>query len=244
MALVVYQGPGSTDDAAKTGSSSSLTPFERTLGSPFVGLSNQGATCYLNGLLQTLFMTPEFRRALYRLRYSTELHGPTTSSIPYQLQCLFGCLQMGNRKAVDTIGLTKSFDWDGGEVYQQQDVQEMTRVLFDQLEKDFKQTPLEDVINLLYAGQQVDYIRCIDVDYETERVDSFLDFSLAIVPFGATQALNSLIDCIETYLTPEILDGENQYKLEVEGRETKKVDAIKGLKFSKLPEILTIHLKR
>eukprot|EP01130_Rhizamoeba_saxonica_P000691 TRINITY_DN1062_c0_g1_i1.p1 TRINITY_DN1062_c0_g1~~TRINITY_DN1062_c0_g1_i1.p1 ORF type:complete len:1244 (+),score=371.90 TRINITY_DN1062_c0_g1_i1:66-3797(+) len=31
----------------------------------FVGLSNQGATCYLNSLLQTLYMTPEFRNALY-----------------------------------------------------------------------------------------------------------------------------------------------------------------------------------
>lgn len=34
----------------------------------FVGLSNQGATCYMNSLLQTLYMTPEVR-ALY-LSYS------------------------------------------------------------------------------------------------------------------------------------------------------------------------------
>lgn len=32
----------------------------------FVGLVNQAMTCYLNSLLQTLFMTPEFRNALYR----------------------------------------------------------------------------------------------------------------------------------------------------------------------------------
>ena len=38
----------------------------------FVGLSNQGATCYLNSLLQTLYMTPEFRRALYSWNYNKD----------------------------------------------------------------------------------------------------------------------------------------------------------------------------
>ena len=32
----------------------------------FVGLINQAMTCYLNSLLQTLYMTPEFRNAIYR----------------------------------------------------------------------------------------------------------------------------------------------------------------------------------
>lgn len=35
----------------------------------YLGLSNQGATCYMNSLLQTLFMTPEFRKALYSWKY-------------------------------------------------------------------------------------------------------------------------------------------------------------------------------
>ncbi len=34
--------------------------------SGYVGLVNQAMTCYLNSLLQTLFMTPEFRNAVYR----------------------------------------------------------------------------------------------------------------------------------------------------------------------------------
>jgi hypothetical protein len=33
----------------------------------FVGLVNEGATCYLNALLQALYMTPEFRTALFAL---------------------------------------------------------------------------------------------------------------------------------------------------------------------------------
>lgn len=33
----------------------------------FVGLQNQGATCYLNSLLQTMFMTPELRLGIFNL---------------------------------------------------------------------------------------------------------------------------------------------------------------------------------
>lgn len=43
---------------------SCLLPLAFTVG--YVGLVNQAMTCYLNSLLQTLFMTPEFRNALYK----------------------------------------------------------------------------------------------------------------------------------------------------------------------------------
>ena len=39
----------------------------------FVGLVNQAMTCYLNSLLQTLYMTPEFRNTLYRFVCISEL---------------------------------------------------------------------------------------------------------------------------------------------------------------------------
>lgn len=139
------------------------------------------------------------------------------------------------------ITIRRSFGWEGTEVFQQQDVQELTRVLFDALEECFRGTEVENIIDQLYAGELIDYLRCMDVDYQSERVDKFLDFALAILPFGSTEALGSLSECIETYLRPEILDGENKYYAESVGR---KVDAIKGLKFSKLPHIMTVQLKR
>lgn len=39
----------------------------------FVGLSNQGATCYLNSLLQSLYNTPEIREMVYRWKYNPEV---------------------------------------------------------------------------------------------------------------------------------------------------------------------------
>ena len=38
-----------------------------TDGIQFKGLKNQGATCYLNALLQSLFFTPELRKGIYEL---------------------------------------------------------------------------------------------------------------------------------------------------------------------------------
>ena len=35
--------------------------------SGFLGLENQGATCYLNSIVQNLYMTPEFRSTVFKL---------------------------------------------------------------------------------------------------------------------------------------------------------------------------------
>ena len=36
---------------------------------------NQGATCYMNSLIQALFYTPEFRLALYSFSHDPAVHG-------------------------------------------------------------------------------------------------------------------------------------------------------------------------
>lgn len=56
----------------------------------YVGLVNQAMTCYLNSLLQSLFMTPEFRNAVYRCEF---FNTDNTKNIPFQLQKLFLKLQ-------------------------------------------------------------------------------------------------------------------------------------------------------
>jgi len=89
---------------------------------PYVGLVNQAMTCYLNSLLQALFMTPEFRNALYSWQFD-ENEEEEAKSMPFQLQKLFVNLQTSSRVSVETTALTKSFGWDSSEAWQQHDIQ-------------------------------------------------------------------------------------------------------------------------
>ena len=88
----------------------------------YIGLANQGATCYMNSAIQTLYMTPEFRRSVYTWRYNEEIHGSKEYCIPYQLQKLFAALQLSMKDFVDTRPLTQSFGWTAQDSYVQQDV--------------------------------------------------------------------------------------------------------------------------
>ena len=65
----------------------------RSEGMP-AGLRNQGATCYLNSLLQHLFHTKEIREFIYTWQYDAIAHGPAERCIPLALQRLFARLQV------------------------------------------------------------------------------------------------------------------------------------------------------
>ena len=53
----------------------------------FVGLKNQGATCYMNSLLQFLYNINFFRQAVYHM--PTQEEDDMSKSIPLALQSLF-----------------------------------------------------------------------------------------------------------------------------------------------------------
>ncbi|CAB3405418.1 unnamed protein product [Caenorhabditis bovis] len=216
----------------------------------YVGLVNQAMTCYLNSLVQSLYMTPEFRNAMYEWEYISSLGGPKASgmaakrgesSIPCQLQKLFLLLQTTDNDALETRDLTASFGWSASEAYDQHDVQELCRLMFDALEQKWKATKHEKLIQDLYRGTMEDFVKCLTCGKENVRTDYFLDLPLAVKPFGAVHAFRSVEEALHAFTQPELLDGSNQYSCE--NCKTKQ-DAHKGLRITQFPYLLTIQLKR
>ncbi|KAL0031727.1 hypothetical protein WJX79_003396 [Trebouxia sp. C0005] len=197
----------------------------------YVGLKNQGATCYMNSLLQTLYNINYFRQAVYHM--PTQEEEMPSTSIPLALQSTFYKLQFGDT-SVSTKDLTKSFGWDTMEGFMQHDVQELNRVLCDNLEEKMKNTKVQGAISHLFEGHTVNFVECINVDYKSNRKESYMDLQLDV------KGCKNVYDSFVKYTEVEMLDGQNQYKAEGHGLQ----DARKGVLFDDFPPVLQLQLKR
>ncbi|EGO20961.1 hypothetical protein SERLADRAFT_452101 [Serpula lacrymans var. lacrymans S7.9] len=196
----------------------------------YVGLKNQGATCYMNSLLQSLFCTRYFRKAVYQI--PTEEEHPT-ESVALALQRVFYHLQTSDQP-VGTTELTKSFGWKSLDSFLQHDVQEFNRVLQDKLESKMKGTKAEGAIAKLFVGKMKSYIKCVNVDYESSRIEEFNDIQLNV------KGMRNLYESFKDYVAVETLEGENKYQAEGFGLQ----DAKKGIIFQSFPPVLHLQLKR
>ncbi|KAJ2525997.1 ubiquitin-specific protease ubp15, partial [Coemansia sp. RSA 1933] len=130
--------------------------------------------------------------------------------------------------------LTKSFGWDSYDSFMQQDVQELNRMLQDNLENKMKGTVVDGAVAKLFEGRMKSYIRCVNVDYESSRIENYYDISLNV------KGCATLRDAFANYCEVEMLDGENKYQAEGHGLQ----DARKGMIFESFPPVLHLHLKR
>ena len=95
-----------------------------------------------------------------------------TESLALALQRVFYHLQTSSQP-VGTTELTKSFGWKSLDSFMQHDVQEFSRILQDKLEIKMKGTPAEGAVQALFKGTMKNYIKCINVDYESSGHEDF-----------------------------------------------------------------------
>ncbi|CAF0972981.1 unnamed protein product [Adineta steineri] len=216
------------------------------------GLQNQGATCYLNVLIQTLLYTPEFREPLFRLT-SKDLNLPANYSeqnlsspgannlkvrkIIVELQRLFAEMLLLNQQACSSIRLTDSFGWQSNEAIDHQDVHELNRLLFDAVQKSLQGTKQSNLIRSCYEGSTINYTQCKKCEKIFKRSEDYQDLPLVVqdTPNLSTSLAN-------IFTISEQLIGDNQYRCS--SCSNNLCDAEKWAKISKLPPILTLPLQR
>uniref|UniRef100_A0A8C1VWP7 Ubiquitin carboxyl-terminal hydrolase 48 n=1 Tax=Cyprinus carpio TaxID=7962 RepID=A0A8C1VWP7_CYPCA len=217
---------------------------ERRDKNTFVGLTNLGATCYVNTFLQVWFHNLDLRRALYLFQNSRaeghntdsgELKDYEPRTICEHLQYLFALLQNSNRRYIDPSGLVKALGLDTG---QQQDAQEFSKLFLSLLEDTLskqKDPNLQNVIQQQFCGQFSYVTVCNKCGRESPLPSRFYELELNI------QGHKNLTECVTEFLKEEKLEGDNRYYCE---SCQSKQNATRRIKLQSLPRTLNFQLMR
>ena len=217
----------------------------------YVGIQNLGSTCYINSLIQIIFMQHELRNFIINCKIfdkgdeSTELR----YNLLHQLQDLFNILQFSSRKYIVPTEFIFSLKDENNinpiDVMQQQDVQEFLQIFFDRIISQineinkcqsvdngtnvFEQIVGGSIANQMIQGRQSD--RHI-VNQIRELEEPFYCLSLEVKGF------KDLLSSLKKFV-------ENEYIDDFSWEEGKPVENItKRQCISKLPSTLFLHLKR
>lgn len=199
----------------------------------FVGLKNLGCTCYMNSILQQLFMISTFRDAILRCPCD-----PSDDNLLYQLQYVFSGLRSSDKQYINPKGFAKSFkDFEGNpiNIIEQMDVDEFFGSFMDKLENLVKNTRYEQIIKLHFGGLQVTELIGKECPHRSERHEPFLSIPVEV------KNKRSLQEGLESYVAEEVLEGENSYQCD---HCEAKVKAIRRVCVKHLPNYLIIALRR
>ncbi|XP_018430579.1 PREDICTED: ubiquitin carboxyl-terminal hydrolase 48 [Nanorana parkeri] len=219
--------------------------FERRKKDTFVGLTNLGATCYVNTFVQVWFLNMELRRALYLYENPSSVEKVEEciqedkeyepQSICEHLQYLFALLQNSNRRYIDPSGFIRALGLDTG---QQQDAQEFSKLFMTLLENTLSKQKNPDVRNIIhdqFCGQYAYVTICSHCGRESKLVSKFYELELNI------QGHKQLTDCVTEFLKEEKLEGDNRYFCETC---QSKQNATRKIRLVKLPPTLNLQLMR
>jgi len=210
-----------------------------------VGLKNQGATCYMNSLLQQFFYIPAFRHGILQgLRMddlTSEGCDENVSELRVMLsefQKLFGNLLLSSNRFYDTAGLVASIKgYDGRPVRpgEQQDVDEFFNLFSDRLETALKGSAQNRILQNIFGGQLSHLITCKQCGFCSERVEDCLSISLDV------KGKKNMLESFKSYIQGDLLDGANKYFC---SKCDAKKDSVKRCCLKTLPNVLICHLKR
>uniref|UniRef100_A0A2P2JYZ7 Ubiquitin carboxyl-terminal hydrolase n=1 Tax=Rhizophora mucronata TaxID=61149 RepID=A0A2P2JYZ7_RHIMU len=198
------------------------------------GLTNLGATCYANSILQFLYMNRSFREGVFSVEPDVLKQQPVLD----QLARLFAQLHASKMAFIDSAPFIKTLELDNGA---QQDSHEFLTLLLSLLEgclSHSKVPKARTIVQDLFRGNVSHVTKCLKCGRDSEassKMEAFYELELNV------KGLKTLEESLDEYLSVEELQGDNQYFCE--SCKT-RVDAIRSIKLRTLPDVLNIQLKR
>lgn len=235
----------------------------------FVGLKNAGATCYMNSVLQQLYMIPEIREGILKVDgaitdpsedFSSDDRAETGMSIMNEINDEDKCVTEQSRKDYN-IGVLKYVQAIFGHLA-------LSKLQYYVPRGFWKHFKLQgEPINLREQHDALEFFNSL-VDSLDEALKSLNQAPIMTKVLGGSFAdqkickdcphrysreesfttLNidirnhsNLLDSLEQYVKGDLLEGANAYHCDKCDR---KVDTVKRLCINKLPPVLAIQLKR
>ncbi|CAL4149746.1 unnamed protein product, partial [Meganyctiphanes norvegica] len=201
--------------------------------SGYVGLKNGGATCYMNSVLQQLYLVQGIPDDILAIP-SDEAN---EDSLFYQLQTVFGHLKESNLQYYVPDKFWKCFRMDGQpvNVREQQDAFEFYTRLTEQIDDSLRSQKLDSIIAPRFEGVYSIQRICQDCPHRYEREETFLALNLMVTK------CNDLQDSLDQFVKGEVLEGDNAYYCE---KCNQKRTALIRTCIKTLPPVLVIQLKR
>ena len=149
----------------------------------FVGLKNIGCICYMNSIMQNLFMIPSFRKAMLEVEDKNHHNEPESENVLLQIKRIFGSLMQLEKQYFNPKKFCHAFkDIDGSPIdpMVQRDVDEFFNMFIDRVEDLIKGTKEEKVMKNLFYGVFANEFICKGCPHHSEREEPFMAIPLQV----------------------------------------------------------------